>query len=271
MIEEQHIRLICFAGVLSLMTTWEWLAPRRQQEIKRLRRWPNNLLLVVINSAVVRVAFPITAVAAATVANENGYGLLNWVDWPTAVKVIIGFVLFDLVIYTQHVVFHAVPLLWRLHSVHHADLEYDTTTGIRFHTIEIVLSFALKLGFVFLVGPPALAVLIFEIVLNGTSLFNHGNVSLPPAIDRAIRLVLVTPDMHRVHHSVIRQEADSNYGFNLPWWDYLFGTYRAQPEAGHDKMTIGLAAERDESRVVGIWALLCLPFRHRKQTDDKEK
>lgn len=257
---EPWIRLGCFGGVLMMMMLWEWIAPRRPQHIGRLRRWPHNLLLVAINTLVLRLCFPLAAVGAALLADEQGWGLFNALSMPIWVSVILSLLLLDLLIYLQHRIFHAVPWLWRLHRMHHADLEFDVTTGLRFHPIEILLSMTLKLVAVTLLGAPALAVLLFEVLLNATAMFNHGNVRLPKRLDRWLRLILVTPDMHRVHHSVIPTETDSNFGFNLPWWDRLFNTYRAQPQAGQLGMTIGLNQFRNPAEL-RLHRLLLQPFR----------
>jgi sterol desaturase/sphingolipid hydroxylase (fatty acid hydroxylase superfamily) len=257
---EPGIRLGAFAGVLLAMMLWELFLPRRRQEITRLRRWPNNLGIVVVDTLLVRLVFPIAAVGMALIAEQRGWGLFNLVVLPFWIEVVAAVVLLDLVIYAQHVAFHAVPVLWRLHRMHHADLEFDVTTGVRFHPIEIILSMAIKFVVVLALGAPALAVLIFEVLLNATSMFNHGNVRLPAALDRVLRLIVVTPEMHRVHHSILRYETDSNYGFNLPWWDRLFGTYRPQPEAGHEGMTIGISQFRDPAEL-RLDRMLLQPFR----------
>ena len=237
---EPQLRLGVFLGVLVIMALWELLAPRRRRDIPRVIRWSNNLALVVIDTIVLRLTFPILAVGLAIMAHERGWGLFNIVEVPAWVAVLASVILLDLVIYLQHVMFHAVPALWRLHRMHHADLDFDVTTGLRFHPIEIVLSMGIKLAMVLVLGPPAVAVLIFEVLLNATAMFNHSNVRLPLVVDRVLRLVMVTPDMHRVHHSILPEETNSNFGFNLPWWDRLLGTYKAQPAAGHDAMTIGI-------------------------------
>lgn len=237
---EPQLRLGVFLGVLAIMALWELLAPRRRRDIPRVIRWSNNLALVVIDTIVLRLTFPILAVGLAILAQERGWGLFNIFEVPAWVAVVASVIILDLVIYLQHVMFHAVPALWRLHRMHHADLDFDVTTGLRFHPIEIVLSMGIKLAMVLVLGPPAVAVLIFEVLLNATAMFNHSNVRLPLAADRVLRLVMVTPDMHRVHHSILPEETNSNFGFNLPWWDRLLGTYRAQPAAGHDAMTIGI-------------------------------
>lgn len=237
---EPQLRLGVFLGVLAIMALWELLAPRRRQDIPRVIRWSNNLALVVIDTIVLRLTFPILAVGLAVMAQERGWGLFNFIDAPAWVAVLASVIILDLVIYLQHVMFHAVPALWRLHRMHHADLDFDVTTGLRFHPIEIVLSMGIKLAMVLVLGPPAVAVLIFEVLLNATAMFNHSNVRLPLVVDRVLRLVMVTPDMHRVHHSILPEETNSNFGFNLPWWDRLLGTYKAQPAAGHDAMTIGI-------------------------------
>jgi sterol desaturase/sphingolipid hydroxylase (fatty acid hydroxylase superfamily) len=237
---EPQLRLSVFLGVLAIMALWELLAPRRRRDIPRVIRWSNNLALVVIDTIVLRLTFPILAVGLAIMAQERGWGLFNIVEAPVWFAVVASVIILDLVIYLQHVMFHAVPALWRLHRMHHADLDFDVTTGLRFHPIEIVLSMGIKLAMVLVLGPPAVAVLIFEVLLNATAMFNHSNVRLPLVVDRGLRLVMVTPDMHRVHHSILPEETNSNFGFNLPWWDKLLGTYKAQPAAGHDAMTIGI-------------------------------
>jgi sterol desaturase/sphingolipid hydroxylase (fatty acid hydroxylase superfamily) len=237
---EPQLRLGVFLGVLAIMALWELLAPRRRRDIPRVIRWSNNLALVVIDTIVLRLTFPILAVGLAVMAQERGWGLFNFIDAPAWVAVLASVIILDLVIYLQHVMFHAVPALWRLHRMHHADLDFDVTTGLRFHPIEIGLSMGIKLAMVLVLGPPAVAVLIFEVLLNATAMFNHSNVRLPLVVDRVLRLVMVTPDMHRVHHSILPEETNSNFGFNLPWWDRLLGTYKAQPAAGHDAMTIGI-------------------------------
>ncbi|MGQ9366134.1 sterol desaturase family protein [Azospirillum sp. ST 5-10] len=234
------IRLGAFLGVFAVVALWEAVAPRRVPTYGRRRRWPGNLGIVVIDTVVVRILFPTAAVGMALLAEQRGWGLLNAVAAPVWIAVPVSVLLLDLAIYLQHVLFHAVPVLWRLHRMHHADLDIDVTTGLRFHPAEIVLSMVIKAAVVTALGAPAVAVLAFEVLLNATAMFNHANLRLPPSADRALRRVLVTPDMHRVHHSVVVAETNSNYGFNLPWWDRLFGTYRDQPAAGHDGMTIGI-------------------------------
>lgn len=257
---ELAIRLGVFAAAFAIFATWERKAPRRLRTQPIIERWVNNLGIVVIDTIVLRVVFPMAAVGMALVAEERQWGLLNNVELPGWLAIFVGAVALDFVIYLQHVLFHAVPALWRLHMVHHADLDYDLTTGIRFHPIEILLSMLIKYAAVVTLGPPAVAVLIFEVVLNASAMFNHGNIRLPEKWDQRIRRVFVTPDMHRVHHSVIKKETNSNYGFNLAIWDRLFGTYRETPEAGHENMTIGLTQFRDPSRLT-LGRLLLLPFR----------
>lgn len=256
---ETAIRLGVFLGVFILVAVGEVLAPRRVLEISKGVRWLGNLGIVFLNTLAVRALFPVAAVGMALLAEERGWGLLNNIELPYWLAVVVAVVVLDFVIYLQHVMFHAVPLLWRLHMMHHADLDYDVTTGARFHPIEIILSMLIKLAAVCVLGPPALAVLIFEVLLNATAMFNHGNLRIPLPIDRVLRLFVVTPDMHRVHHSVIARETNSNFGFNLPWWDRLCGTYRAQPEQGHEGMTIGLKQFRDPKRLTLPW-MLALPF-----------
>lgn len=256
---EPMVRLGIFLAVLMAMALWELVAPRRRVEIPRLLRWSNNLALVAIDALLVRLVFPVAAVGLAVVAQGNGWGLLNLVDMPGWLAILLAVLVFDLAIYAQHVLFHAVPVLWRLHRVHHADLEFDVTTGLRFHPLEILLSMAIKLGVVLLIGPPAIAVLIFEVLLNASALFNHSNLRLPLRLDAVLRLVLVTPDMHRVHHSIHPAETHSNFGFNVPWWDRVFGTYTAQPRDGHEGMTIGIPQFRNR-RSLWLDRLLVQPF-----------
>ena len=237
---EPLVRLCAFFGIFAAMAGWEICAPRRARAVSRLVRWPSNLGIVALNTVLLRLLVPTAAVGLALLAESRTWGLLNNVSLAYPVSVAAGVVLLDLAIYLQHLLFHAVPALWRLHRMHHADLDFDVTTGARFHPLEILLSMVIKLGVIAALGPPAVAVLLFEIVLNATSMFNHANVDIPIAVDRWLRWLLVTPDMHRVHHSVTPRETNSNFGFNLPWWDRLFGTYRAQPEKGHTEMVIGL-------------------------------
>ena len=257
---EPLVRLAAFAGVFIVMAGWEMLRPCRTQSIRRRWRWPNNLGVVVVDSLLVRIVFPIGAVGLALLAQARGFGFFNVVGWPVWVGVVLSVVILDFAIYLQHVLFHAVPGLWRLHRMHHADLEIDVTTGLRFHPIEILLSILIKFSVVAVLGAPALAVLIFEVLLNATSMFNHSNVRIPFGIDRVLRWFVVTPDMHRVHHSILTRETNSNFGFNLPWWDHLLGTYRAQPEAGHAGMTIGIEQFRDP-RELRLDKMLLQPFR----------
>jgi len=254
------LRLAAFTGALLGMALWELLTPRREQRLARSTRWPSNIAVVVLDTLLVRLLFPIGAIALALLAEARGWGLFNALGLPAWVTVPAGIVLLDLAIYLQHVLFHAVPALWRLHRMHHADLEFDFTTGIRFHPIEILLSTGIKLAVVAALGTPAVAVLIFEILLNATSMFNHGNVELPARLDRVLRWIVVTPEMHRVHHSIKPRETNSNFGFNLPWWDCLFGTYRDQPEAGHVGMSIGIEQFRD-AREQRLDRMLTQPFR----------
>ncbi len=256
---EAAIRLGVFLGVFILVAVAEMLAPRRALTTAKGMRWFGNLGIVFINTLAVRTLFPVAAVGMALLADERGWGLLNNVEMPYWLAVVIAVVALDFIIYLQHVMFHAVPALWRLHMMHHADLDFDVTTGARFHPVEIIISMLIKLAAISVLGPPVLAVLIFEVVLNATAMFNHSNWRLPVAVDRVLRLFVVTPDMHRVHHSVIARETNSNFGFNLPWWDRLFGTYRAQPEQGHEGMIIGLTQFRDPKRLTLPW-MLVLPF-----------
>ncbi len=258
--QEPLLRGAIFLAVLGAMALWELAAPRRRREIPRLLRWSNNLGLVVIDTILLRLAFPVLAVGLAITAAERGWGLFNVLDVPLWLAGVLGFLALDLAIYLQHVLFHAVPGLWRLHRMHHADLEFDVSTGVRFHPVEILMSMGIKLGLVAALGPPALAVLVFEVVLNATSLFNHSNVRLGTRADRLLRLFVVTPDMHRVHHSIRPSETNRNFGFNLPWWDWLFGTYTAQPRDGHEAMTIGIEQFRTR-RDLWLDRMLLQPLR----------
>ncbi|MEO8855731.1 MAG: sterol desaturase family protein [Burkholderiaceae bacterium] len=242
---EVLVRPAIFLLVFGAMACWEILAPRRTQATHRWSRWPSNIGIVALNSVLLRLVFPLTAVAWAGFVAQHGFGLLNMVAWPSWLTALAAFVLLDLAIYLQHRLLHAVPVFWRLHRMHHADTEIDVTNGLRFHPLEIGLSMLIKFAAIAALGAPAWAVLVFEIVLNATSIFNHANVRIPGPADRVLRWLVVTPDMHRVHHSVLRPETNSNFGFNLPWWDRWFGTYRAQPRDGHANMRIGLPQFRD--------------------------
>ncbi|NQU56416.1 MAG: sterol desaturase family protein [Rhodospirillales bacterium] len=257
---EPVIRLSFFLGIFAVVALWEAAAPRRQRSLSRWQRWPSNLGIVALNTVVVRLLFPVAAVAMAFKASASGWGLFNLTQLPLWLEMLLAVIILDGVIYLQHVMVHAVPVLWRLHRMHHADLDYDVTTGARFHPVEIVLSMLIKLSVVAVLGASPVAVIIFEVMLNATAMFNHGNIRLPLAFDGVLRLLIVTPDMHRVHHSVIASEANSNFGFSLPWWDRLFGTYRAQPEAGHDGMTIGINSFR-EPQDQRLDKMLLQPFR----------
>ena len=258
---EPAIRLGFFLGVFALIALWEVAAPRRALTVSRVLRWASNLGLVALNTVVLRLVFPLAAVGLAAFCAENGWGLLNHFQAPFWVAVPLAVIAMDFVIWLQHVMVHAVPALWRLHRVHHADLDYDVTTGTRFHPLEIVLSMLIKFATIVVLGPPVLAVVIFEVLLNATSMFNHGNIRLPLGVDRVLRWFVVTPDMHRVHHSIEDDETNSNFGFNLPWWDRLFGTYRDQPRAGHLGMTIGIRDFTNPREVDRLDGILLLPFR----------
>src|SRR6516165_8702907 len=249
---EDLIRICAFTLVFAAMASWEIVAPRRALAIGRRPRWASNLGILAVDVLAVRILIPTAA--------GRGWGLLQLAGLRLSLAALLGFLVLDLVIYAQHVVFHKVPVLWRLHRMHHADLDVDVTTGGRFHPFEILISLAVKIATVIAFGIPAVAVLLFEVVLNATSMFNHSNVAMPSWLDRLLRVVVVTPDMHRVHHSILRRETDSNFGFNLPWWDRLFGTYRAAPEAGHAGMTVGLPIFRDP-RELRMDRLLTQPFR----------
>ena len=257
---EPVIRFVFFLGVFIVVAVWEAMAPRRRRQFSRWVRWPSNLGIVAVNTALVRLLLPTTAVAFALLGEQRGWGLLNNVGLPRWLAVALAVLALDLAIYLQHVLFHAVPMLWRLHRMHHADLDIDVTTGARFHPIEIFASMILKLAAIAALGAPTEAVLVFEILLSATAMFNHANIRLPAGCDRILRWLVVTPDMHRVHHSIVPQETNSNFGFNVPWWDRLFGTYRAQPAEGHEAMTIGLPQFRDPPEL-RLDRMLIQPFR----------
>ena len=241
---EQAIRLGLFLLIFLGMSLWEVLAPRRSQAFDRRARWPHNIGLLLLDVALLRVVAPGAAIAVALSGEAHSWGLVNALGLPAWAAIVLAVALLDLAIYFQHVMFHAVPTLWRLHRVHHTDLDFDLTTGTRFHPIEILISTGIKCAAVAAIGAPAFSVLVFELLLNGTAMFNHANVRLPKLLDSMLRWAIVTPDMHRVHHSIVYNETNSNFGFNLPWWDRLFGTYRAQPAAGHEAMVIGVDAFR---------------------------
>jgi len=256
---EPLIRFCFFFGILILMAAWELVAPRRPLTTSKASRWLSNLGIVVMDTLAVRLILSVQAVGLALFVEAHGWGILNNVILPPWMKIILGVLGLDLVIYLQHAMFHALPVFWRLHRMHHTDLDFDVTTGIRFHPLEILLSMGIKMAAVAVLGPSAVAVVLFEVLLNATSMFNHGNVRLPKEIDRVLRLLVVTPEMHRVHHSVVIKEYNSNFGFNFPWWDRLMGTYQAQPTRGHEGMTIGLSQFRDPGRLTLPW-LLIQPF-----------
>lgn len=259
---EALIRLSVFAGLFLVFALIETLAPRRARVQPRQGRWITNIGFTLLNTLALRalsVALPLLAVGAALDAWKMGWGLFNHLNWPIWVEIVLSILLLDFAIWAQHLITHKVPLFWRFHRVHHADRDMDVTTAVRFHPVEILASMLLKIGLVYLLGPQALAVLLFEVLLNGTALFNHANISLPRGLDRFVRLVLVTPDMHRVHHSVLRAEHDSNFGFALSIWDRIFGTYVSQPAGGHDGMKVGLQWQDERPARLG-WALW-LPFR----------
>jgi sterol desaturase/sphingolipid hydroxylase (fatty acid hydroxylase superfamily) len=260
-LHEPVIRLAAFVLVLIAMAAWELAAPRRALTITRRKRWTTNLGLALLNTLLLRLLMPIAGVGAAEMAADNGWGYFNDIDVPVIVALFGSLIALDFITYLQHVLFHAVPVLWRLHRVHHADLDFDVTTAIRFHPIEMLLSLLVKLATIMALGVPAGAVVLFEVILNAASMFSHGNVRMPVRLERIVRWLVVTPDMHRVHHSVRRPETDSNFDFNLSIWDRLLGTYRAQPVDGHDAMTIGVLNFRDAAHCATLSGALALPFR----------
>jgi sterol desaturase/sphingolipid hydroxylase (fatty acid hydroxylase superfamily) len=256
---EPLLRAAAFLAILAVMALWERRAPRRRPRWGWRARWTANLGIAALSTLLVRLVFPAAALGAAALASKQGWGLFQKLDAPAPLVFAVSVIALDLAVYLQHRVLHTVPVLWRLHLVHHADLDFDTSTGLRFHPLEILLSMLWKTAVVVTLGAPAAGVLAFEVLLNATSLFNHGNVRIPLGLDQALRWLVVTPDMHRVHHSVIRGETNSNFGFNLPWWDRLLGTYRAQPAAGHQDMTIGVE-QLQSGPPAGLGRLLAIPF-----------
>ena len=265
---EAQIRVCVFAGIFAAIALWELIAPRRFLQVSRIFRWANNLGIVVINTIILRLLFPAAAVGAAIFATSYNFGLFNFVLWPIWIEVLFSLIVLDLLIYAQHVMFHVFPTLWRVHRIHHADVDFDVSTGVRFHPIEILLSMMIKMAAIVVLGAAPLAVIIFEVLLNGTSMFNHGNIKLPQLADKWVRFVLVTPDMHRVHHSVIAEETDRNFGFNLSCWDRIFGTYKAQPYAGHRNMAVGLEQFR-EPRMQSLWKLILMPILNENEVSSK--
>ncbi|MGQ3684389.1 MAG: sterol desaturase family protein [Candidatus Loosdrechtia sp.] len=257
---EITIRLACFFSILLIMALWEFMAPRRVLTVSKALRWSNNLGIVLMNSFLLRIIFPGAAVGMAVFAQEHGWGIFNNFSAPYSLAVALSVIVMDFVIYLQHVIFHVIPVFWRIHRVHHADLDFDVTTGLRFHPFEIILSMVIKFGVIKVLGPPVLGVIIFEVLLNATSMFNHGNVRILRGLDRVLRWIVVTPEMHRVHHSVVYYETNSNFGFNLPLWDRFLGTYRDQPRMGHEGMTIGLWNFRNAKHCAMLPGMLAIPF-----------
>lgn len=257
---EAVVRLTSFTFIFAVFVIWEILKPRRAQRYPKRLRWSNNLGITLLNTVTVRLLVPTSAVAMAITAQQQDLGIFNKLPVSAGLSIVMAVLIMDAALYFQHLAFHHVPFLWRLHRVHHADLDFDVTTGIRFHPLEILLSLCIKMVVVLMLGAPVAAVVIFEVLLNATSVFNHANIYIPHKVDRVLRRLLVTPDMHRVHHSVVVNETNSNFGFNLPWWDYLFGTYRDQPQAGHLNMTIGIEYFRT-ARELWLDRLLLQPFR----------
>jgi sterol desaturase/sphingolipid hydroxylase (fatty acid hydroxylase superfamily) len=262
-LKPETLQLIAFVSVLVVMSLAEIIQPRRQLLVKKAERWRVNLAMVLLNTMLLRLVFPLAPVALAALIQANGWGALNLLKMTGTPELVISLLLLDLIIYFQHRMFHKLPVFWRIHRMHHTDIDLDVSSGIRFHPLEMTVSMLIKLAAVCLIGPTPLSVLVFEIMLNASSMFNHANLHIPEKVDRWLRLVLVTPDMHRVHHSVLPLETDSNYGFNLPWWDRLFGSYRSQPRDGHQQMQIGLKEFRNPEEM-GLKELLLLPFANSK-------
>ncbi len=256
---EAALRVAAFFGIFLAMALWERGVPLRRLAVSRPRRWATNWAIVLIDAAVVRILFGAAAAGAALDAAGGGWGLFNHLAWPGWIEFAICFLALDFAIWLQHLLTHKIPVLWRLHRVHHADRDVDVTTGIRFHPVEIALSMAFKIGLVYALGASVAVVIAFEVVLNGMAMFNHGNIRMAPTVERWLRYLLVTPDMHRIHHSVDRAEHDANYGFNLSMWDRLLGTYVPEPAEGHEAMNIGLTPYQDENPTRLGWSL-ALPF-----------
>jgi len=257
---DQELRTYAFLSIIIIVMIWEFVLPKRKLNQSKAKRWLNNVALVALDTVLVKILLPAGAFGVAIWAESKGLGLLNNVDLSPAIKIVAAIIILDMIIYWQHRLFHVVPLFWRLHQVHHADRDIDVTTGLRFHPVEIFLSMLIKFVAVIALGAPAIAVIMFEVILNGMAMFNHGNIRLPKALDSFIRILFVTPDMHRVHHSIFKHETNSNYGFNLSIWDKLFGSYHAQPDLGHDNMTIGLEQYQEKTPTSSILWMLKLPF-----------
>jgi sterol desaturase/sphingolipid hydroxylase (fatty acid hydroxylase superfamily) len=262
--QEIIIRLGCFTFIFGILVVWEIVKPRRMRKFLKNQRWFNNLTIALLDTAIVRLLIPLVPVGMAVLAQERGWGLFNLLALPYPFEIVVAVAALDFTIYLQHLLFHNTPILWPFHLVHHVDLDLDVTSGVRFHPVESVISMGIKLIAVLLLGAPPFSVLVFEILLNSTALFNHSNIYIPPAFDRIIRLLIVTPDMHRVHHSVILKETNSNFGFTLSWWDRIIGTYQDQPAKGHHEMVIGIPKFLESGNQKLIW-LLALPFLKQKR------
>jgi sterol desaturase/sphingolipid hydroxylase (fatty acid hydroxylase superfamily) len=262
---ESIIRASIFIGLLLIMGAWELLLPRKKPTISKTYRWVNNLALVFLNGFITKLILPITLSGMAILAHQNGWGVLNYFEIDTFWSIVIFIIVMDFIIYMQHVMVHALPILWRLHRVHHTDLDYDTSTGARFHTLEILLSFGIKFTAIVLLGPTVLAVILFEIILNVSSMFNHGNVKLPKTLDKYLRYFIVTPDMHRIHHSIEEDETNSNFGFSITIWDRVFGTYKDSAKAGQIDMVIGIKNIREPKDTNMILGMLMIPFKGKNE------
>ena len=263
-LDENGLRLVIFLSTFAVMTLLEWRLPKRDRAQPQARRWLTNWGIILLDNLIVRLVMPILPIGVALFGTARGWGLLNWLSLPSWLSIFIAFVVLDFAIWLQHLLSHIIPIIWRLHQVHHADRDIDVSTALRFHPLEILLSLLWKFLWVLVLGAPAIAVFAFEAILNAAALFNHANIRLPLWLDHFLRLLIVTPDMHRVHHSVAREETNSNYGFNLSIWDRMFGTYIAQPAAGHERMTIGLTPYQDEKPMQFVWSLM-LPFRKKRK------
>ena len=260
---ENSIRLGTFVCVFVVMAIIEHLAPRRKLHVNKQKRWFTNFGLVIVDTITLRLIMPFAAIAVASISVEKGWGIFAFTPLPVWLEIIFAIILLDLLIYAQHVASHKIPLLWRVHKVHHVDRDLDVTSGFRFHPIEIILSMLFKFLCIIALGAPVIAIFLFEVILNASAMFNHSNIKLAISVDSKLRNVIMTPDAHRVHHSAIQQETDTNYGFFLSCWDKLFNTYHAQPKLGHDKMTIGLGEHQTEQPSSLLWCL-ALPFQSNK-------
>ncbi len=258
---EPIIRLSFFVSILLLMSLFEYIIPKKELLLSKFKRWSNNISIIVVNSFLLKFIFASSIITISIYTTENKIGLLNLFEISFFFSVILSIILLDLIIYFQHRLFHKIDFFWKFHKVHHSDMDFDVTTGLRFHPIEIIISMLIKMISVFIIGVPIIAIVIFEIILSSLSMFNHSNIKLPAILDKRLRYFIVTPDMHRIHHSIHNEELNSNYGFNISLWDRIFSSYTNKPKNGYEKMTIGLKEFYDENKTVSILNILSLPFR----------